>query len=353
MNGLKYLTAFVLPVVTFCSLWWPEHLAFAGVVYSFGFIPLVEMILPPIRGNHSEESEPSLLANRLYDWLLYATAPAQWGLLGLFLYRVAWDELTALQIIGMTGSMGMCCGTLGINVGHELGHRVGRLERFLTRMLLLSSLYMHFTIEHNRGHHKWVATARDPATARRNETLYQFWARCIPGVFASAWKISCGEASHRGRSIWGPSNEVLRLLAVEFVLVAAIGFFLGPVPLLCFLGAALTGILLLENVNYIEHYGLLRQQTSSGKFERVQPWHSWNSDHVLGRIVLFELTRHADHHYSASRKYQVLRHMPNGPQLPVGYPAALLISLIPPLWFRMMHGPLDTASKTAAVAGTD
>lgn len=350
MNSLKYLTAFVLPIVTFCALWWPEYLAFAGVAYSFGFIPLVETILPPIRGNHSEESEQSLLSNRLYDWLLYATVPAQWALMGLFLYRITWGNLTLWQMIGMTGSMGMCCGTIGINVAHELGHRVGRLERFLTRSLLLSSLYMHFTIEHNRGHHKWVATNLDPATARRNETLYRFWLRCIPGVFTSAWKLSCQEARSRGCSIWGPANEVLRLLAVEVMLVAAIGIFLGPVPLLCFLGAALTGILLLENVNYIEHYGLLRQETSPGKFERVQPWHSWNSDHVLGRIVLFELTRHADHHYSASRKYQVLRHMPDGPQLPVGYPAALLISLLPPLWFRMMHGPLDAALQTISVA---
>jgi len=233
MSGLKYFAAFVLPIVTFSALWWPEYLAFAGVVYSFGFIPLVETILPPIRTNHSEESEPSLLSNRLYDWLLYATVPIQWALLGLFLYRVTWDALPVWQVIGMTGSMGMCCGILGINVGHELGHRVSRFERFLTRMLLLSSLYLHFTIEHNRGHHRWVATDKDPATARRNETLYQFWARCIPGVFASAWNLSCNEARNRGRSVWGPSNEVLRLLVIEFAFVASIGFLLGPAPLLC------------------------------------------------------------------------------------------------------------------------
>ncbi len=352
MRELKYLTAFILPVVTFAALWWPEYLCFAGVIYTFGLIPILETILRPNPVNHNEESEPVLLVNRLYDWLLYVMVPVQYGLLGLFLYQTTWGSCSVFQLLGMTGSMGMCCGSLGINVAHELGHRTSRFERLLSRLLLLTSLYMHFTIEHNRGHHKWVATPKDPATARRDESLYRFWRRCIPGVFASAWNLSCIETKNRGRSVWGPSNEILRFVVIEIVFVATIGAVIGPVAMLCFLGAALTGILQLECVNYIEHYGLRRNETSPGKFERVQPWHSWNSDHVLGRIMLFELTRHADHHYSASRKYQILRHMPDGPQLPVGYPAAMLISLIPSLWFRMMHSRLDFDSPQQPVGAT-
>lgn len=341
MREVRYVAAFTLPVVTFAALWWPEYLCFAGVIYAFGFIPLVETFVRPNPVNHDESEEPSLLSSRIYDWLLYAMVPVQYGLLGLLIWQVSTGEHTTLQLMGMTGSMGMCCGSLGINVAHELGHRVSRFERLLARLLLLTSLYMHFTIEHNRGHHKWVATPRDPATARRSESVYRFWLRCIPGVFASAWKLSCAEAQSRGRSIWSPANEVLRLTVIEVLFVAAIYFAAGPLAALCFVGAALIGILQLESVNYVEHYGLLRNETSPGKYERVQPWHSWNSDHVLGRIMLFELTRHADHHFSASRKYQILRHMPDGPQLPVGYPAAMMISLLPPLWFRMMHTRLD------------
>ena len=345
MQQLKYFTGFTIPAASFAAIWWPEYLCFAGVLYTFGIIPLMETILRPNPVNHDQQAETALLDSRLYDWLLYAMVPVQCGLLGLFLYQTAYGSCTLFQLLGMTVSMGVCCGILGINVAHELGHRTSRFERLLAQILLLTSLYMHFTIEHNRGHHKWVATSKDPATARRNETLYRFWLRCIPGVFRSAWSYSCIEAKNRGQSIWGSGNEVLRFTVIEISLVAMTGIVLGPVAMLCFLGAALTGILELETVNYIEHYGLTRTETNAGKYERVQPWHSWNSDHVLGRIILFELTRHADHHYSASRKFQILRHMPDGPQLPVGYPAAMLVSLIPPLWFRLVHSRLDVTPQ--------
>lgn len=355
MRELRYLTGFTLPVVTFASLWWPEYLCFAAVIYTFGLVPIVETILRPNPVNHDEEAEPELLSRRVYDWMLYAMVPVQYGLLGLFLYRTSSGDYTTLQLMGMTGSMGMCCGSLGINVAHELGHRVTRFERLLTRSLLLTSLYTHFTIEHNRGHHKWVATPQDPATARRDESVYRFWLRCIPAVFASAWKISCSDVRGKNRSVWGPSNEVLRLMLIQIAFVATIAVIAGPQAMLCFLGAALIGILQLETVNYIEHYGLLRRETSPGKFERVQPWHSWNSDHVLGRIMLFELTRHADHHFSASRKYQILRHMPQGPQMPFGYPAAMLMAMVPPLWFRVINRRLDDIAgpePTALAAGS-
>ncbi len=341
MKRFQYFFAFTLPVITLAALLWPETLAFAGVVYSFGIIPLLEVLLPPDPRNHDEAAEPSLLADRLYDAMLYAMVPIQWGLMFLLLFRVAFDSLSFLQITGMTLSMGMCCGILGINVAHELGHRTDRLSRLSARLLLFSSLYAHFTIEHNRGHHKWVATPRDPATARRGESVYRFWLRCIPGVFRSAWRLSCDDVRRRGGRVFGPGNEVLRLMLIQAALVIGIGIVFGPLALLSFLGAALNGILLLETVNYIEHYGLLRTETEPGRYERVRPEHSWNSDHVLGRIMLFELTRHADHHYSASRKYQILRHMPDSPQLPFGYPTALMLALLPPLWFRVIHPRLD------------
>nr|AKB95201.1 alkane-1-monooxygenase [uncultured bacterium] len=354
VSELKYFAAFTLPVITFASLWWPEYLCFATVIYAFGLIPFLELLIKPNTSNLTEEAEKSLQSNRFYDWLLYALVPTQYGLLGLFLYRVSFDNISTVQLIGMTASMGVHCGGVGINVAHELGHRVTRFERLLSRMLLLTSLYMHFTIEHNRGHHKWVATRKDPATARRNESIYRFWLRCIPSMFVSAWRIERAELQKHGRRVWGPSNEVLQLIVIEAGFVAAIGLFLSFKAAVCFLGAAMIGILVLESADYIEHYGLLRTETSPGKFERVQPRHSWNSDYVLGRIMLFELTRHADHHFSASRKYQILRHLPDGPQLPCGYPAAMLLALVPPLWFRIVHARLDSAAdhtETATLSG--
>jgi alkane 1-monooxygenase len=109
---------------------------------------------------------------------------------------------------------------------------------------------------------------------------------------------------------------------------------------LLFIAAALMGGMLLETVNYIEHYGLSRNKTSEESYERVQPHHSWNSNHVIGRLMLFELSRHSDHHYLASRKYQVLRHMDQAPQMPTGYPGMILLSLVPPLWFKVMHSEI-------------
>ena len=193
MRDLKYFAAFTLPLVTFAALWWPETLCFATVIYGFGIIPFAELLMRPDRENVPADAEHAVSAKRIYDWMLYAMVPAQYGLLGLLLYRAAFESLPVLQLVGMTASMGVHCGAVGINVAHELGHRVSRFECFLAQTLLMSSLYMHFTIEHNRGHHRFVGTLQDPATARRNESLYRFWLRGIPMMVRSAWRIEKAE----------------------------------------------------------------------------------------------------------------------------------------------------------------
>jgi alkane 1-monooxygenase len=233
--------------------------------------------------------------------------------------------------------MGLMCGVYGINVAHELGHRAQRWERDLARALLLTSLYMHFIIEHNRGHHRRVGTPEDPASARYGENIYFFWVRTIVFSFISAWKIEADRLRKEGHAPFGGRNEMLRSLLIELVLLVVIGSLFGAFTLLAFLGAALIGILLLETVNYIEHYGLGRARNAQGGFGRVQHYHSWNSDHPIGRTMLFELTRHSDHHWKASKKYQTLDSVPDGPQLPTGYPGMMLLALVPPLWFRITH----------------
>jgi alkane 1-monooxygenase len=177
------------------------------------------------------------------------------------------------------------------------------------------------------------------------EILYVFWFRSIIGSYASAWKIQLDGLKRKGISFWSLKNEMLIFQAIQLAVLVIIGFTLGPVVLLHFLLAALVGILLLETVNYIEHYGLVRQKTDKHRYEVVQPHHSWNSDHILGRVLLFELSRHSDHHYKANRKYQVLRHMENSPQMPTGYPGMILLSLVPPLWFLVMHRRLHYYSS--------
>ena len=348
LRELKYLLPYIIPAGTFAGIyrggWW----SYEVIVVAFVVIPILELILPRDERNISESREKELLGNRLYDYFLYLMVPVQYAILGYLLHRVSTDALAPYEIIGMTLSMGVQCGAIGINVAHELGHRQSRFERFLAKALLLSSLYMHFIVEHNRGHHKHVATPADPATARLGEPVYLFWLRSITGSFRSAWNIERRRLSRLDRPVWSLRNDMMIYLLVEAALVVLVYVLFGWLPLLVFLGAALMGILLLETVNYIEHYGLQRRETAPGRYERVQPWHSWNSDHTLGRIMLFELTRHSDHHYKASRKYQILRHLPQCPQLPTGYPGAMMLSLLPPLWFRMVDPLVKQQSERLA-----
>jgi alkane 1-monooxygenase len=236
--------------------------------------------------------------------------------------------------------MGLLCGTFGINVAHELGHRVNKFEQTLAKLLLLTSLYMHFYIDHNQGHHKHVATPGDPSSAKLNQSLYAFWPQTLIGTYMSAWHIAAKALEKKGKSAFSLQNEMLQFQIIQAAFVFGIYWFWGAKVTLLFVIAALIGGMLLETVNYIEHYGLSRNKTSEDNYERVQPHHSWNSNHVIGRLMLFELSRHSDHHYLASRKYQILRHMDNAPQMPTGYPGMILLSLVPPLWFKVMHAEI-------------
>jgi alkane 1-monooxygenase len=196
---------------------------------------------------------------------------------------------------------------------------------------------MHFFIEHNKGHHKNVATREDPSSARYGEPVYSFWVRSIYYSYISAWKIANKEATKSNRSSFSFKNEMIQAHIIQAVFLTAIFLIFGFEIMLYFLGAATIGILLLETVNYIEHYGLSRRETTEGRYERAMPSHSWNSNHVIGRMMLFELSRHSDHHYLASKKYQLLRHHEDAPQMPTGYPGMMLLALLPPAWFFVMN----------------
>jgi len=336
IRALRYLLAFTGPALAWWGLSSHGLATWALPLHGFVLIPLLELFLKPDHSRLTEEEEAAALADPIYDALLVAFVPVQWATLVLFLFRVGEDGLTPWETAGRMATMGMMCGVYGINIAHELGHRRTRWERNLARTLLLSSLYMHFIIEHNRGHHRRVATPEDPASARFGENLYFFWVRTILFSFLSAWRIEVARMRQEGKAAYGVHNEMLRFLLIEATLVSAICLVFGTHVTLAFLGAALFGILLLETVNYIEHYGLGRKQNEQGTYGRVQHVHSWNSDHLIGRLMLFELTRHSDHHFLASRKYQVLRSEPEGPQLPTGYPGMMILSLVPPLWFRVV-----------------
>jgi len=337
IKSFKYLTPFVLYVLTLTAFNGNGLLCWLPLLYTFFLIPFAELFIKADPRNLDEVEEALAKKNKAYDFILYAAVIMQYYSLWVFFNSLKQDGLNTIDIAGRVISMGLLCGTFGINVAHELGHRVNKMEQTFAKMLLLTSLYMHFFIEHNKGHHKHVATPHDPSTAKYNQSLYAFWTQTLIGTYLSAWKIANEEQEKKGKPRWSLQNEMLLFHLIQIAFVLLILYFFGVKIAILFIVAALMGGLLLESVNYIEHYGLSRNPTSEDQFERVQPHHSWNSNHIIGRLMLFELSRHSDHHYLASRKYQILRSFDNAPQMPTGYPGMILLSLFPPLWFKIMH----------------
>jgi alkane 1-monooxygenase len=335
---------FAAPLSIYVLAWFAFHekgwVIAWPILFAFAFVPIVEILFPAAEKNMSDAEEQIAKEDRLYDLWLYLIVPLQYYALYLFFTSIQDPTLTSIELIGRILVMGLLCGTFGINVGHELGHRRNLYERNLAKALLLTSLYMHFYIEHNKGHHKNVSTKEDPSSARRGEIVYLFYFRSVIMGILSAWHIAADEQKKKGKPVLHFSNQMLQFQLLQLLFVSAIFMFFGWMVLLSFFVAATIGFLLLETINYIEHYGLERRKTEKG-YERTMPEHSWNSSHVLGRLILFELSRHSDHHYLASRKYQILRHHDHAPQMPTGYPGMVILSLFPPLWFAIMNRRID------------
>ena len=332
----KYLSPLIVYVFSYIAFTHTGILSWSALLYAWIFIPLVELFMQPNEKNMAAEEEAIAKNNKLYDYILYLIVLLQFPTMFFYLQSMKEVELSNIDIAARIFTMGLLCGTFGINVGHELGHRKNKFEQILAKASLLSSLYMHFFIEHNKGHHKNVATKDDPSSARKGEMIYLFYFRTIILSYIGAWKIANEDVKKRGRSIFSFYNEMLMAQLIQVGFIVLIFYIFGSTIIIYFLAAAAIGIALLETVNYIEHYGLSRKEVAAGKYERTLPQHSWNSNHVIGRLMLFELSRHSDHHYLASRKYQVLRHSDEAPQMPTGYPGMMILSLIPPLWFYVM-----------------
>lgn len=342
MKKSAYLLVYLIPVTVFTAFNQTGIMTFLPLFVFFGLIPLVELVLTPIHSNLAINAERG--KDHYFDWVIYLAVPVQILTLAYFLFLTSTRSITILEALGLTFSMGFMCGVFGINIAHELGHRKPRFERFLAEIMLLTSLEMHFLPYHNLGHHTNVATPDDPATARKNESVFVFWFRSQVGSYFEAWRLEESRLAKKGiKSIL--RNKAFIYTVIQYSFLFVIYFVFGLQSLIMFVGAAIVGILLLETVNYIEHYGMLRKQNDEGRYERVKNYHSWNSDHPLGRAMLFELSRHSDHHYKASKKYQVLESYKDNPQMPTGYPGMMLLSLLPPVWFKVMNRKLALDSQ--------
>jgi len=335
-RSLKYAAPLFMYVLAILAFTQHGIYCWFALIYAWIIIPVTELLIRPDEKNMSEAEEEVAKKDKVYDLMLYLGVILLYPTLFLFLLSMK-EALSTPDLIARIWTMGMLCGTLGINVGHELGHRTNKFEQTLAKASLLTSLYMHFFIEHNKGHHKNMATEEDPSSARLSEPVYMFYLRTIFFSYISAWRIANKDVYKKSKQLFSFSNEMIRIHLTQIIFVATILLLFGWRITLYYIIAAFIGILLLETVNYIEHYGLSRKRIAPEKYERAMPEHSWNSDHIIGRLMLFELSRHSDHHYLASRKYQILRHHDDAPQMPTGYPGMMLLSLFPPAWFYVMH----------------
>jgi alkane 1-monooxygenase len=345
VRAFKYLSPLTIYVLAWLAFTGKGWITWSPMLYAWVLMPILELFINPDKKNLDTAEEELVKKDRIYDYLLYMIVILQFGALYVFLTAMQTTELLWWEITGRIFSMGLLCGTFGINVAHELGHRVNKYEQVFAKALLLTSLYMHFFIEHNKGHHKNVATPQDPSSARYNEPVFAFYFRTIIFSYISAWKIANNEMKKKGLPVLHWKNEMLQAQIIQFLFIATIFFVFSWQITLYFLAAATIGFLLLETVNYIEHYGLQRKQRADGNYERTMPQHSWNSNHILGRLMLFELSRHSDHHYLASKKYQILQHHDDAPQLPTGYPGSMILALVPPLWFYVMNKKIKELQK--------
>lgn len=320
-------------------VWW-----WIGPLLVYGLLPLLDLFFGPDGQNPPDEVMEALENDKYYRYCTYIYIPFQLASLVIACYLWTADNLSWLGIdgglglmskIGLAISVGVM-GGVGINTAHEMGHKKDSLERWLSKVTLAQTFYGHFYIEHNRGHHVRVATPEDPASSKFGESFWRFLPRSVWGSLRSSWEIEKTRMERLGKPTWNIRNDVLNAWLMSVVLFGVLTAVFGVSILPFLVIQAVYGFSLLETVNYLEHYGLLRAKTASGRYERCAPAHSWNSDHIVTNIFLYHLQRHSDHHANPTRRYQTLRSMEGAPNLPSGYASMISLAYFPPIWRKVM-----------------
>jgi alkane 1-monooxygenase len=335
-----WLLGLIVPLIPFIA-WGLAELTGLGVGYwfgpvmVFGIIPALDWIVGKDAENPPDSAIKWLEQDRYYRWCTYLFLPLQYASLIFACGLWGSGSLSVIESLGLALSVAMV-GGIAINTAHELGHKRKSYERWLSKVALAQTGYGHFFIEHNRGHHVRVATPEDPASSRLGESFWEFLPRTVGGSLRSALHLERVRLERLGKPFWHPGNDVLNAWAMSVVLFGVLiaVFGVGIAPWLAV--QAIVGFSLLEVVNYLEHYGLLRQKQEDGRYERCRPEHSWNSDNIASNVFLYHLQRHSDHHANPVRRYQALRHFGGLPELPSGYATMIVAAYVPPLWSRVM-----------------
>jgi alkane 1-monooxygenase len=355
---IGFFTAFIIPSLVIAGYYMGDYWNYLAIVFSFFIMPAVDQLVGIDTSNASADEVTARAEDFFYRFVTYCWTYFQIGFIVWGAYVVTQGKLdNAVEWFGFVLSFALVTGGIGITVAHELGHKKNVLERFYGKALLMTVCYMHFYIEHNRGHHVYVATPEDPATARKHENFYLFWIRSVFDGYAHAWKLESESLKRKGRMLISIHNEMIRFAILPLVFCAAITVVMSfvndrivwEVPVF-FFAQSFLAFTLLELVNYVEHYGISRKEIAPGRYERVNPLHSWNASHLLSNFFLFQLQRHSDHHAFAHKRYQVLNHYDESPQLPFGYPTMIMIAMVPPLWFALMDKRLEHWQRISQLA---
>jgi alkane 1-monooxygenase len=351
LSDLRFLLAWLLPAFTMACIWYAPKQAFWGTMAMWMSVVLLDLALPGGSRSPPPVDDQADLAG--FRWLLRLYVPLQLLLIASGAYAVVQAGNDWAAVLGVAFSVGFITGSQGITFAHELGHSKNRFDRFCAWVLMTSVCYGHFMVEHYRGHHPRAATHDDPASARLGETLYWFLPRTLWGSFISGWRLEAQRLQQFGTS-WLRS-PLARSAAASFMLIVLPAQYLWAQAAINFIAFMLLQSIiafgLLEIVNYIEHYGLQRRVADGGKREPFGLWHAWNADHLVTNSMLANLQRHSDHHMHAWKPYATLAPLAGGPQLPTGYAGCILLTLIPPLWFAVMHPRIEALGHAPPAVG--
>ena len=346
LSDLRFLVAWLLPALSIYSVTFlPAQAALWTLAIWWGFA-LVDAYMPG--GKRSPEAVIPQTNMTYFNAVLRIYVLLQMVLIAAGAFAAMRGDWPV--VLGVAFSVGFITGSQGITFAHEMGHSKSKLDRFCAWVLMTSVCYGHFMVEHYRGHHPRAATHDDAATSRFGETLYQFLPRTLWGSLQSGWRLEALRIAQM-KSSWLRSPLAWSAVASFMIFVLVALFLPGQVAIKVIAYLALQSVVafvLLEIVNYIEHYGLQRK-TNHGKREPFAVMHAWNADHVATNSMLANLQRHSDHHMHAWKRYPTLEPLP-GPQLPTGYAGCLLLAMLPPLWFALMHPRLEKIALKQALA---
>jgi alkane 1-monooxygenase len=346
MSVLPYFSVFIFHLCIVLGYWLGGMGDFLAPLVIFVVVPLLDVVFGRDSRNYTAEEYEELEHRLSFRFVTVLYALVQLALVVWGAYALGWQpkSMQWWEMLGLALSIGIVNGN-GINFAHELLHKPTKFEQFCGKALLMSVSYMHFFIEHIRGHHVRIATPEDPASARRNESFYAFFPRTVIGSWQSAWELETSRLRKRNIPVWHWRNQMLWFTALPILCATALGLMFGGIAVAFFVFQSYVAIQELEMINYVEHYGLSRKKLPNGRYENVSAVHSWEAREALTNTLLIKLQRHADHHINPIRRYQSLRVFEESPQMPTGYPGMMLMSLVPPLFFRVMNPRIDDHEK--------